>query len=270
MKVWLNGDITDARGAVDADDRGVTLGDGVFETLAVIDGVPLRFERHLTRLISGAEALGIPVPIDASALHDAVRDLCGAENVTEGSVRITLLRGPAPRGVLPPDDLRPTLMITAAAGSVGHATPVRAVVASCTRRNDRSPLSAIKSTNCLDAVLAVREADETGADDAILLNTRGTVAEATAANLFCVIDGQLVTPPAMDGALPGIMRACVMETETVTERSVSVDDLKAAEEVFLTSSLAIRPVVRIDSEAVGDGAPGPVAARLENLPRLAG
>ncbi|MGJ3260400.1 MAG: aminotransferase class IV [Rhodospirillales bacterium] len=270
MKVWLNGEIVGARGAIDADDRGVTLGDGVFETLAVIGGVPRRFDRHLARLTSGAGVLGIPVPIDGSALQDAVCDLCGAENVTEGSARVTLLRGPAPRGVLPPDDPRPTLMITAASGTVGHATSVNIIVATCTRRNDLSPLAGVKSTNYLDAVLAAREARNAGADDAILLNTRGTVAEAMAANLFCVIDGQLVTPPATDGALPGIMRACVMETETVTERSVSVDDLKAAEEVFLTSSLAIRPVVCIDGEAVGDGAPGTVSARLRELPRLAG
>jgi branched-chain amino acid aminotransferase len=270
MKVWINGRIVEAAGAVDADDRGVTLGDGIFETLAVIDGVPLRFDRHLARLTSGAEVLGIPIPVGAAALNDAICGVCGAENVTEGSARITLLRGPAPRGVQPPDDPRPTLMITAASGTVGHAMPVRAIIATCTRRNDLSPLAGVKSTNYLDAILATREARDAGADDAILLNTRGMVAEATAANIFCVINGDLVTPPLSDGALPGIMRACVMETETVTERSVSVDDLKAADEVFLTSSLGIRPVAGLDGDAVGDGTPGPVAARLGDLPRLAG
>lgn len=269
MKIWLNGEIVDAKGVIDADDRGVTLGDGIFETLAVIDGMPLRVERHLARLTSGAEFLGMPVPTDARALNDAARALCRAEAVSEGSVRITLLRGPAPRGVQPPDAPRPTLMIAAASGTVGHAIPVRAIVATCTRRNDLSPLAGVKSTNYLDAILATREARGAGADDAILLNTRGTVAEAAAANIFCVTGGHLITPPVADGALPGIMRACVMETETVTERGVSVDDLKSADEVFLTSSLGIRPVLRIDGNAVGDGTPGPVAARLRDLPRLA-
>lgn len=270
MKVWVNGHIVDAKGAIDANDRGVTLGDGIFETIAVIGRVPLRFTRHVARLESGAGMLGIPVGFDEENMAGAVSGLCNAEGVTEGSVRITLLRGPAPRGVLPQASPEPTLMISAAAGTVGGGAPVEAVIATTTRRNDRSPLTRIKSTNYLDAIVAAREASEIGAGDAILMNTRDLVAEATAANVFCRIGDELVTPPVSDGALPGIMRACVMETETVTERSISADELKRADEVFLTSSLSIRPVVRIDGQVIGNGGAGPVAARLENLPRRAG
>lgn len=270
MKVWVNGSIVDTKGAIDADDRGVTLGDGIFETLALIDRTPLRLARHLARLISGAGVLGIPVNVDAETLIDAVTEICTAEDVMEGSVRITLLRGSAPRGLLPPAKTEPTLMISAATGPVGKGTPVEAIIATSTRRNDRSPLTRIKSTNYLDAVIAAREAAHAGAGEAIMLNTLDLVAEATAANVFCRIGDELVTPPVSDGALPGIMRACVMETETVTERSISAAELKCADEVFLTSSLSIRPVVRIDGQVIGGGSIGATAARLESLPRRAG
>lgn len=269
MKVWLNGTLIDAVGAIDARERGVTLGDGLFETLAVLDGVPLRMTRHVARLRAGAEVLGIAVPYSYDAFADAAQALCLDQGIREGSVRITLLRGPAPRGVLPPETISPTVMISAFAGIVGGATPVRAIVASSTRRNERSLLAAIKSTNYLDAIIAVREAAAAGADDAILLSSREMVAEATAANVFCRFGEELITPPVSDGALPGIMRACVMESEAVIERSVTPGELHTADEIFLTSSLSIRPVVEIDGRSVGSGAPGPRAARLKDLPRRA-
>lgn len=269
MKVWVNGRIADAKGAIDANDRGVTLGDGIFETLAIVDGAPRRFDRHMARLNNGAAVLGIELSVDKETLIGAVKNICTAEGVTEGSARVTLLRGPAPRGVLPPATAEPTLMISAAAGMVGNAAPVEAIIATTTRRNERSPLAQVKSTNYLDAVIAVREASDAGAGDAILLNTRDMVAEATAANVFCRFGEELVTPPVSDGALPGIMRACVMNANTVIERSISADEFRGADEVFLTSSLSIRPVVRIDGKIIGDGCAGPAAARLEDLPRRA-
>ena len=138
-----------------------------------------------------------------------------------------------------------------------------------TRRNERSPLAGLKSLNYLDAVLARREAAAAGADDAILLNTRDRVAEATAANVFCVLAGELVTPPLADGVLPGIMRACVMEATPVTERSIGAGELASAREIFLTSSLSLRSVVALNGKPVGDGRPGSMVARFEMLPRTA-
>lgn len=269
MKVWINGNIVDVKGAIGADDRGVTLGDGIFETLAVVDGAPLRFERHIKRLTTCADVLALPLLCSGTELTQGIQEVCNTENVKEGSVRISLLRGPAPRGVRPPETATPTLMISAISGTVGKGEPVAAIVAKCTRRNDRSPLAAIKSTNYLDAIMAACEADAVGADDAIMLNTRDLVAEATAANVFCRFGDDLVTPPVSDGALPGIMRACVMTVEGAVERSLSVTDLKHADEILLTSSLSIRPVVRIDGEIIGNGTPGEAAARLQDLPRHA-
>ncbi len=269
MKIWLNGNIIDAVGALDADDRGVLLGDGIFETLPIIDGAPLRWWRHLARLRHGAQTLGIPIPGTLENLEAAIYDLAVVQGVDEGSVRVTLLRGPGPRGVLPPLHATPTLMIAVHAGVVGRADPMRVIVAQSTRRNARSPLSQIKNTNYLDAILARQEADMAGCDDAVMLNTSDAVAEATGANVFCVIGGEIVTPPPSDGALPGIMRACIMETEAVFERTLAVDDLYRAEEIFLTSSLSVRPVIEIDGRAVGAKNASPVATRLAGMPRRA-
>ena len=163
----------------------------------------------------------------------------------------------------------PTLMIAVHAGVVGNAEPMRVIVAQSTRRNARSPLSQIKNTNYLDAILARQEADSAGCDDAVMLNTSDAVAEATGANIFCVIGGEIVTPALSDGALPGIIRACIIETEAVVERTLGVDDLYRAEEIFLTSSLSVRPVIEIDGRAVGVKSVGPVATRLADMPRRA-
>lgn len=265
--VWRNGDIVDAAGAIAADDRGVLLGDGLFETLAVIDGGPLRLDSHLGRLIASARLLDIPVTADRADLSGAIRALCIAENIAEGTARITLLRGSGPRGVLPPTAPAPTLIVSVHAGVVGVTSPMRVIVAQSTRKNERSPLAGIKSTNYLDAILARQEAARAGADDAIMLNTVDNVAEATAANVFCVIGGDLVTPPLADGPLPGTMRKLIMTVETVIERSLAAEDLSRAAEIILTSSTSVRAAVSLNGETVGGGAPGPVASRLGELPR---
>lgn len=267
MKIWKNGNIVDAEGALDATDRGALLGDGIFETLAFLGGRPQLLDRHLARLSDGARLLGIPLSADRAVLEDAIRTLAGDGGIDEGAVRITLLRGSGPRGVAPPAEPAPTLMVAVSAMAVGDARPLGAVIAKSTRRNDRSPTSRLKTTNYLDAILANREAAAAGADDAIMLNTRDAVAEATSANVFCMIGGDLVTPPVTDGALPGVMRERIMVQETVIERSLTTDDLGRAAEIILTSSLSVRPVTVLDGRPVGGGNPGPVAQRLAGLPR---
>lgn len=267
MKVWINGTVRDGAGAIDAADRGVLLGDGLFETLAVMGGQALRLDRHLARLANGAAFLGMTVPASRAEIDAAIRALAADAGGGSGAARITLLRGPGPRGVLPPETPMPTLMISVGAAAVGATDPVRAIVATSTRRNERSPLSGLKTTNYLDAIVAKREAAAVGADEAILLNTQGGVAEATAANVFCVVGGDLVTPPVADGALPGIMRDRIMETEDVIERTLTADDLTRATEIILSSSLSVRAVTSLDGRPVGGGAPGPVAQRLGELPK---
>lgn len=243
--IWLNGDFHPAdRPALLAHDRGVTLGDGLYETIAVRAGVPLRLDAHLRRLRDGADYLGLPVPITDTHLFDAITGLMGANGLHEAAVRLTLTAGPGPRGLARPDHPSPTLLLTA--GPLpAEAPPARLIIARTTCRNEKSPLSRLKTLNYLDSILAKREATAKGADDAILLNSQGMVAEATASNLFLSLDGHWVTPPVSDGALPGTMRAALIKNWRAQERPVSIADLKRADDAVLTNALGMRKILKI-------------------------
>ena len=266
MKVYLNGDLMAASDArIDPADRGLTLGDGLFETIAVRGGKPARLDAHLARLRDGARVIGLDVPVSDQALADALLEVAEANHIAEGVLRLTLTRGPGPRGISPPDPARPTLLITGWPGDLAAPEPVTAVIAAATRRNEHSPLSRIKSTNFLDGILAVREAAGKGADDSLLLNGAGNLAEASAANLFLVIGGEAVTPPVADGALPGVMRADVIRDLPAAERTLGPGDLSQASEAFLTNALSVRALVAVDGAAIGDGKPGPVTEKAKSL-----
>jgi branched-chain amino acid aminotransferase len=164
--------------------------------------------------------------------------LC-ANHLNEAAVRITLSRGPAARGLLPSGTPTPTLLV-GAAQLPPVAPPARLVISEITRRNEFSPLSRIKSLNYLDGVLARQEAEKAGADDALLLNTAGNVAEATAANVFLLMNGEWITPPVEDGALPGIARALLLEHGVAREQRITCSDLPEAQAGFLSNSLGRR------------------------------
>lgn len=257
MILWLNGALVEQAAArVAPDDRGFTLGDGLFETVRAKNGALWHLHAHLARLAAGARVLGLPLPqVDFKAAALTVLEKNG---LSDGVVRITLSRGSGPRGVLPPAEPHPTVLITAAP-SPPPAAPARLIVARVTRRNELSPLHAVKSLNYLDNILARQEAAAQGADDALLLNTRGRVAESTIANLFVVIGNMLLTPPVCEGALPGIMRAEVLR-EHGSEANLSEEDLAQAQEIFLTSSLGIRSVSHLEGRELP--ANYPVAERL--------
>ncbi|MQP65152.1 2-keto-4-methylthiobutyrate aminotransferase [Niveispirillum sp. SYP-B3756] len=240
--IWLNGEFLPAdKPALLASDRGLTLGDGLFETIAVKAGAPLRLEAHFQRLRSGADFLGLSVPLADNVLADAVAGIAGANGLPDAAVRLTLTAGPAPRGLPRSATLAPTLLLTV--GPLpGDLPPARLIIATRTCRNEHSPLSRLKTLNYLDSIVARNEAQARGADDAILLNSRGQVAEASAANLFVRLDGHWLTPPVTDGALPGTMRAALLKAWGAGERSLLPVDLDRAEEMVLTTALGIRPV----------------------------
>lgn len=264
--VWLNGRLLPAAEArIDPADRGFTLGDGLFETIRVAGGTARHLDRHLARLADSAALLGLPLPYDATALAGAAEALIAAEGrrdgLATGVLRVTLTRGTGARGVLPPADAVPTLLMTLAPAPP-PAGPVEAVIAQTTRRNEHSPLSRVKSLNYLDSILARQEAATRGAGEALLLNGAGRLAEASVANLFIVRDGHLLTPPVAEGALPGIRRALILERGDAGEAPLSVADLLGAGEAFLTNSLGVRPLLRVDGQAIGAGRVGPVTAAL--------
>ena len=258
MICWIDGrlrPIGEAR--IDPRDRGFTLGDGLYETIRATGGEPQRLDRHFARLRDGLGVLDIPLTVDEVELADAMRAVLAANALADGVVRLTVSRGVGARGLPPDPTATPTIVVSTAPY---HApTPGRAMIATVTRRNAQSPLSRIKVTSCADSILPRIEATRLGFDDAILLNNAGRVAEATAANLFAVIDGALVTPPVADGALPGVMRGTIIDRTAVEERSLTPEDLAGASALFLTTSLGIRPLVGLGERVL---AIGPEAMRL--------
>jgi branched-chain amino acid aminotransferase len=256
--LYLNGAIVPADFArIDPADRGFTLADGLFETLRAYAGKPFRLEDHLVRLESSAQALGIPLLFDPVRIAEAVLEVLAANNLGEGdaAIRITATRGTGPRGLAPPAEVKPTLLITASAYAPLPERCAAAIVE--IRRNEGSPLSRMKSLGYLDNVLAAREAAARGAEEAILLNNADRVAGGARANVFAVLDGRLVTPPLSDGVLPGIARRVVLELAAelripAEEASLSPTDLAAAKEIFLTNSLfEIRSIGRLEDWEFG-------------------
>lgn len=263
--VFLNDRIVEAALArIDPADRGLLHGDGVFETFRA--GAPSRWTAHLERLGRGAAVLGIPLPMAELALAEAVAATIAANGLADGgAVRVTLTRGPGPRGLLPPESASPTLLIAAA--PYAPEQPFAAATIALTRRNERSPLAAIKSLNNLDNVLAQREARQRGFEEALLLNTAGRLAGAARGNLFLSVDGALYTPPVSEGALPGIVRALVIAElapalgVVVRETAIDPAELARAGEAFITNSLlGVRGLRRVDGVRLPEA--GPLAVAL--------
>jgi branched-chain amino acid aminotransferase len=256
--IYLDGElVAPERARIDPRDRGLLLGDGLFETMRARAGRVSLVERHLARLRHGAATLGIPVPLDDDGIARALAEVLQANRLDDAALRLTLTRGPGPRGLAPPADPRPTLMI-ASAPPPPPKPPARARIVSI-RRNEHSPLAGIKSLGHLDNVLAEREAGE---DEALLLNSRGRLCEAAAANLFLVVGGVAHTPPVADGALPGVIRSVLLEPGAV-ETTLLPADLAVASEAFLTNSLiGVRPLIEVDGRRIGDGQPGPLTRTL--------
>jgi len=252
--LWLNGKLLTADNArIDPADRGFLLGDGLFETMAAHDGAVPELPRHFARLMSGASMLRLPMPLNLAALDGCCRALLAANGMTDAALRLTLTRGPAPRGLAPPVKTIPTLLITAAP-LPANGGPLRLMTASV-RRDETSPLSALKTLNYLPGVLARIEAAEQGADDALLLNNKGFVAETSAASLFVRLGGLWLTPAVEDGALPGICRARLLEAGRVQEAPLAPMQLRAAEAIFAGNALSLRPVVEIDGHMIPHGDP---------------
>jgi branched-chain amino acid aminotransferase len=268
MIVWLNGRCLNAEAArIDPSDRGLLLGDGLFETMRAVDGCVPLLDRHLRRLRGAAAILGLPLDRDDQGIAAACAAVLHANGLGAAALRLTLTRGPGPRGLPPPADPRPTLLL-AAFPLPPPPSPARAAVSCATRRNEHSPLSRLKTIGYLDNLVALEEARTAGADDAVLLNTAGDLACATTANLFLVEGDALLTPRVEDGALPGITRGRVLELASglglaCREVRLPPERLAEADGAFLTSSLAgIRPVVTVDGRPVGTGAVHPLAERL--------
>lgn len=240
--VFLNREIVPAEKALlPYNDRGFTLADGLFETLRIANGHVLALAAHLQRLEHGAGTLRIPLP--AYSLEEAIDNLVTANRLgpdSEATLRLTLSRGPGPRGLAPPAEPNSSLIISTDPAPL--ARPPARLTVSSVRRNERSPLSRMKTLAYTENVLAVMEAKEAGFEDALLLNCAGRVSCATHANVFFLIDDAIITPPLDEGVLPGITRAGGLKLAAdfgfaVLERPISLADIARAEAAFLTNSV---------------------------------
>jgi len=238
--------VSEAR--IDPQDRGLLLGDGLFETMRLSAGKILRLQAHLARLTAGAALLRLPLP-DLAMLQAALDQLVAANGAAEGSLRLTLTRGAGPRGVLPPATPTPTLLITQALPAAA-LLPCRVQI-SPWRRDGASPLSRIKHLNYLPQILARLEASEAGFDDALLLSGDGQhIAESSAASLVILDGSHLVTPPLEDGALTGIARAALLATGQCVEKSITPDALCASRGAWLVNSLSVREIAQSGAYAL--------------------
>lgn len=226
------------------DDRGFTLGDGLFETLLWEGGALEFWPAHFERLARGCAALGLPAPSEPEVLETA---LSAARTLGDerGAVRVTLTAGSGGRGLDRPAKPEPRLLATAARAPLA-TTPITLATASI-RRNESAPTSRLKTLNYLDNILARRQAQELGADDALLLNSRGEAACAAAANILWMKGGELFTPALGCGVLDGIIRGRLIASHGVHEVRAGLDAVLGADAVYLTNSLmGIRPVSRLD------------------------
>jgi branched-chain amino acid aminotransferase len=266
MLVFLNGHfLPEAQAVVPVNDRGFLLGDGLFETMRVVNARPFRMAQHLERMTRGADFLKIKPPFTPNELEKFAAQLVEQNKMPDSILRVTLTRGPGERGYSPKNAGTPTLVMTL------HATPSLEnpvewnLVTSSFHILATDPLSSFKTTSKILHIMARAEAAEKGADEALLINTNGEVAETASGNLFWVYQDKICTVPTGRGVLPGITRAVVLEIcqslgLQVNKRVIKPEALRNSAGIFVTqSALGITPVSVFDGEPV---APSPLVDQI--------
>ncbi len=257
MKVWLDGKVFDSDDArVSVRDHGLTVGDGVFETMKVVDGVPFALSRHLARLQASAACLGLAIP-SVQALRSGAAELLAAHTPGEvGRLRITVTGGDGPPGT-ERGDAGPTVLMVAGVARRVEGAAVLATVPWV--RNERSAVAGAKTTSYAENVVALAWAHQRGADEALFADTRGNVCEGTGTNVFWVEEGRLLTAALSTGCLAGITRGLVIEWSGAQEVERPIEALADAEELFIASSTRDVQAVRV-LDGRGYPGPGPVTS----------
>ncbi|MCB0990810.1 MAG: aminotransferase class IV [Acidimicrobiales bacterium] len=257
--IWIDDKLVDASEAnIGFSDHGITVGDGVFESIGVVDGSPFALQRHLDRLRRSARAIGLDIGRDDDLLRLAVNSVIEANDAV-GVIRMTVTGGSGPMGSARGDG--PPRLIVAAAPPRGWAETTTVITVEWTR-NERSALAGVKSTSYAENVVALARAKEAGATEALMSNTRGQLCEGTGTNIFVELDGRLATPPLDSGCLAGVTRALVIEGLAaggveVLEVAIPFEHLQECTEAFLTSSTRdVQGISAIDGRAIA--APGPL------------
>ena len=271
-KIYIDGKFySEANAKVSVFDHGLLYGDGIFEGIRFYNGRVFRLEEHLERLWDSARSICLQVPISRREMAAAVLETIRQNDLRDGYIRLLVTRGIGNLGLNPMQCKHPSVIIIAATIALYHENFYRkglTIVTCATRRSNPAALNpAVKSLNYLNNVMARIEANLAGADEALMLNDAGNVAECTADNVFIIKRGQMFTPPITAGALRGITRSIVFEIAAelgikITETDITRHDVFIADECFLTGTAAeIIPVIKADGRLIGNGKPGPITAR---------
>ncbi|MDY6833601.1 MAG: aminotransferase class IV [Chloroflexota bacterium] len=267
--VYLNGSLVPySQARLSPYDYGFLHGYGLFETMRSYSGHIFRARQHLERLKRSAELIGINLESSIPALEAALYQTIQANNLDNARIRLTVSIG---EGSIVPNIsscASPTTFISASrfVSQTNH-TGSKAIVSNI-RRNSQSPLCHIKSLNGMDNILARNEANSMGADQAILLNEQGYIAESHSSNIFFVFKGSLITPDRDSGILPGITRDVVLELSQalgieVIERKIGLNEAIKADEIFITNSIVeIEAVSHISGRRIASGRIGETTNRL--------
>lgn len=267
LALWIDGGLRAAdEPAVSPFDHGLTVGDGVFETVQIVRGTPFAARRHLDRLRRSAAGLRLEVPLSDDELRAAMTDVIEANAVERGRLRLTVTGGISPLGSDRGSD-GPTVIAATADLPAWEAST--AVVTVPWRRNELSAVAGLKTTSYAENVVALADAHDRGGSEAILANTVGALCEGTGSNIFVVVEGRLCTPPLSTGCLAGITRELVIELVDVDERTLPFSVLATTGEAFLTSSTRdVQAIRSIDGRHFATN-PGPrtsaAAAALAEL-----
>ncbi len=273
LQIYIDGKFySEANAKISVFDHGLLYGDGIFEGIRFYNGRVFRLEEHLDRLWDSARSICLEIPTSMHEMTEALLETIRQNELRDGYIRLLVTRGIGNLGLNPAQCKRPTVIIIASTITL-YAREIYqkglTVVTCATRRTNPGALNpAVKSLNYLNNVMARIEANLAGADEALMLNDAGNVAECTADNVFVVKRGQIFTPPIAAGALRGITRSVVFEIAAelgikVTETDITRHDVFIADECFLTGTAAeIIPVIKADGRLIGNGKPGPISTRM--------
>ncbi len=265
MFVFFNSQfVPEEQARVSIFDRGFTYGDGLFETLRVYNGKPFRWGQHWKRLERGAQLLRLKLPFSSTEAFCLIEQLLEKNKLRDAVLRINVSRGPGPRGYSIKGAEQPTFVLSLHEAQKPKGAQQWKLATSSLRLAKNDPLAAIKHCNRLLQIAARSEAEEKGADEALLVNTDGEIVEAATANFFWIQNGDLFTPALSTGALPGVTREVIFEIchslkLSLKEKSVLRDGFKA-DAAFLTASvLELIEVSTIDRLTLS---PSPVITKI--------
>lgn len=272
-QIYIDGKFyAEADAKISVFDHGLLYGDGVFEGIRFYNGRVFRLEEHMERLWDSARSICLEIPISIPAMNEALLETIRKNDMRDGYIRLIVTRGVGNLGLNPTQCKTPSIIIIAAPITLYPKEVVDrglTVVTCASRRTNPAALNpAVKSLNYLNNVMARIEANLAGADEALMLNDAGNVAECTADNVFIIKHGHIFSPPISAGALRGITRAVAFEIAAelgmkVTETDITRHDVFTADEMFLTGTAAeLIPVVKADGRKIGSGKPGPVTTRM--------